>query len=142
MSIKTTLAKCIKLVEEDLNRYTSIQQTDSKAFGISEARAVQQYLTALSSAYRVAGGLDLDENSIEATTEELEQELLERLKEGPATSFELIFDLIIMNPSAAISTLRRRGYQIETKRERYEYEDGATTSIARYVLHGRRRVRK
>ena len=80
MSIQKTLARCIELVEEDLRRYRAIQLQDEKAFGISEARAVKDYLSALSSAYRVAGGLDVS-SDVDATDEELEEELLNRLKE-------------------------------------------------------------
>lgn len=81
-TVQTALTKCIMIVEEDLDRYKRIQQQDSKALGVSEARAIKDYLTALASAYRAAGAIDLkDEDLKDLTDEELEAELLSRLKE-------------------------------------------------------------
>ncbi len=58
MSLKNTFQLAIDLVTEDLKRYHAAQIDTEKAFGTTEARALQQYLTALSGAYRVSRGED------------------------------------------------------------------------------------
>jgi len=80
MSLKIALAKCIRLVEEDLRRYEEAQKADSRAFGSSESRTIKDYLTALSGAYRNAGGLAEGNPELEEVdTTEIEQELRDRM---------------------------------------------------------------
>jgi hypothetical protein len=52
------------------------------------------------------------------------QKIIERLRDGPALTIDLIGPIYGIRPSARVEELRKEGYEIETllvKRNRYAY---------------------
>ena|SRR5690606_38611130 len=61
--------------------------------------------------------------------------LINRLKQGPLSTFDARTELDVMHPAARVQELREQGYHIETIWSLEQSPCGRLHRVARYVLH-------
>lgn len=73
------------------------------------------------------------ENQLPAETAQQRTRLLEALQKAPVTTLQARNGYDVLHPAARIQELRRKGYNIQTHRERVDTGKGLHT-VAKYVL--------